>query len=304
MVEKQGESLLKCSYCGSELLMNNTQKPASNRDIKKLLFAILSVLVLIALAVFWIVRLNQHHQEKPIAKLKENKSLIGKAIVNIPKLNIDAIKISKQDIKSKKQVMENPQISITSQIKGQTSLGGLYWILQIRNDGQYTVARPSAVVSLFNDKNQRIAEQAGWSKLSHLDAQQSTEVLVLLAKPPTGEFRIEIIGRAYHTGSFDSHLDVLPVTDFVINKNAKDTRRADIIGDVVNTLDYQLDFVMVMAVAKNAQGVAIGMANAYATHSSIPPQEKSGFKISAGTFVTETPVSWMVYAVGSKHRGN
>jgi hypothetical protein len=302
MVETEDETIGTCSHCGSKLFLNKN-KQLSNRDIKKLLIVILSLLMFIAAAIFWTLRINQNTQEKPVTTLKRNTSLIGKPLVSIPKLNIHAIKVNNEEIKSQKHEIVNPEVIITSQFKGQTSLGGLYWILQIRNDGQYTVARPSAVVSLFNKKNQRVAEQTGWSKLSHLDAQQSTEVLVLLAKPPQGEFRIEIIGRAYHTGSFDQQLDVLPVTDFVINKNAKDERRADIVGDVINSLEYQLDFVMVMAVAKNDEGLPVGLANTYATHSSISPQGQSGFKISAGTFVTEVPASWSVYAVGSKHRG-
>lgn len=302
MVETEGETIGTCSHCGSKLLLN-TNKQSSNRDIKKLLIVILTLLVFITAAVFWMLRINQKKQEKPIVQLKENKSLIGKPIVNIPKLNINAIKITNEEIKSQKHEMENPQITITSQSKGQTSLGGLYWIVQIRNDGQYTVARPSAVVSLFNDKNQRIAEQAGWSKLSHLDAKQSTEVLVLIAKPPQGEFRAEITGRAYHMGSFDRILDVIAVKEFNITTDVKDKRRAEIVGDVHNSLNYQLDFVMLVAVAKNAKGQPVGLANAYATHSSIPSQGQSGFKISAGTFVTEIPASWTVYAVGSKHRG-
>jgi len=62
-------------------------------------------------------------KRKSVIKLKENKSLIGKPIINVPKLNINAIKINKDEIKSQKHEMENPQTTITSQIKGQTLLG-------------------------------------------------------------------------------------------------------------------------------------------------------------------------------------
>ncbi|MCF6318933.1 MAG: hypothetical protein L3J83_06605 [Proteobacteria bacterium] len=81
-----------------------------------------------------------------------------------------------------------------------------------------------------------------------------------------------------------------------------DARKVDIVGDIKNSSEYQVDFIRVIALAKDDKGNTIGMADAYVTNSSLAKNAQSGFKIKAGTFVTGPPASWSLWAFGSKHR--
>lgn len=59
---------------------------------------------------------------------------------------------------------------------------------------------------------------------------------------------------------------------------------------------------MRVVVAKDINNKSIGPADGFVSHSSLEVNAQSGFKLSAGTFVTEKPVSWSLFAFGQKHR--
>ena len=304
-VEVDAESIATCKHCGTKILLkdNDSIMVFSFISVKQLLVIVTVVTILIAAAVFWITN-SKIKVNNPKVKPDTNSLVIEQATEDVPKVITKTVQSFDKEMKSQQQKSEKPHISILSEIKAQTSIGGLYWIIQIRNDEQYTVVRPSVVVSLFDNQKKRIAEQVGWSKSSHLDSHQTTEVLVLISKPPQTSFRAEIAARANNSRSFALRQEYIEIKEFIINTSATNKLKSEIIGDVYNPFEYQVDFVKVVAVAKNDNGKPVGIADAYVTTSSIPAHGQSGFKVTAGTFVAEIPISWSLYAMGSKHRNH
>lgn len=298
VIESDSESILECSHCGSKLLVKNKSKQSYVA-----LASVLFILVLILVALAWN---NYSHQSMPIvsdvdAVNEGPKDETLKVKFMMPKINSKAM----TDVLTKGKdnlPAEKAKITITSQVEAKTIIGGIYWIVGIRNDSNKTVIRPGVVMSLFDAGNKRIEEQKGWAKLGYLLPGKETEVLILIANPPTQAFTRKMTGIAKFASDYESYPEYVDVLDFVVNpKKDSNSRHVSIIGDVVNNNDFQVDFVKVVAVAKDEKGKPIGLAEAFVTHSSMQPKAQSGFKITAGTFIAQQPASWSLWAIGRKH---
>lgn len=303
-IEKVGSATAKCSYCGSVFQLNsNTLQKSEGSHSRRLVVVILMSVIF---AVILIVRVNNHipvsefSSESPVTETKPKLDIPQINLKsNIPQINSKNLVITDQQIDKPDMT---PKVTVVKNISASNSIGGKYWIVTIRNDGKTNIARPGALVSLYDNKGQRVEEQKGWSKLEHLAPKQQTEVLILVSKPPLGEYKTEITAFAQLPGMYDTYQDSLEVQNFVIKPENKYSNRVSVIGDIRNPMEYQVDYVVVVALAQNSEGEVVGIADGYVSSTHIASGETSGFKVSAGTYISEKPESWSVYALGKKHR--
>ncbi len=300
VVETENEELAECSHCGSKLLLKSKNNPTRVFPYSRLIVSLLVLILVGGVLGFYFIQQNKN--DSPIVtRIKLPKIGVPNVNFNLPKINSKAITITKGDL-TQKRTTETPKVSIVRQVQGKTIIGGLYWIVTIRNDSKQTVFRPGVIVSLFDESNKRIEEQKGWAKIIHLEPGMQTEVLVYVANPPKVNYKHEIKGM----GSLSSYLKAdqqnIEVVEFIVKPKNNSKINVEIIGDVKNTHDFQVDFIRVVAIAKDQQGNTIGLADSFVSNSSLNPNEQSGFKINAGTFVTKPPDSWSLLAFGKKHR--
>lgn len=314
LVETQSESILECSHCGTNLVSKETDFKALKSDntlIKKLLFLVIMLIVVsLILTIFWFLKkpegLNQSSSQSPKAevtsKIHNTNSLIKAPISIIPQLKTNALEVNKENIEKFKASVDAPKITIVSNLKGETIIGDHYWIVTVRNDSKTQIIKPRVIMSLFDKNKRRIGEHTGWAKLDVLEAGSEATVLVLNTEPPKVEFTTEFNAIAAYPNKFMSNVIHVRVDDFIVNPNKNSDKKVTIIGDVSNPNEFRVDFIRVEAIAKNKQGVAVGIANAYVTKSSLANNEKSGFKIKVSTFITEPAATWALWASGRKHR--
>ncbi len=294
------ESLAECDHCGTQLVLKNTAPndgPASNKK-RNIYIVIFSVVLLIFIAVWLSVdyqpeQLNTQPQlpyQLNVQSGHQQPVEDAESVVEInKKTNDDVVK-----------EVQKPRISITHQVKGETFGGGVYWILAIRNDSAIKVNRANVVASLFDETGKRVDEQAGWSKHEILAPTEESVVLLYIADPPKVPYTVELMAQGKPLNAFSSAEELLDVGDFIVKNTGE--KRYEIIGDVVNTKEYQMDFVKVVAVAMNENNQPIGVADAFVSSTNIAARQQSGFKITAGTFLTQTPGSWSLWAKGRKHK--
>ncbi len=309
-VETDSESLLSCSHCGSQLIKKQPHLDHMKIDsskIKNLLYVVILLILAIGGAFFWLSLSEQPMTNdsgvnpaiKPVQQSSSNQ-LVKSPVSSLPKLKKSKNEVTNESIDN--NAILKPKITLISKIEGKTVIGGQYWIVTIRNDSAQTVVRPRVIMSMFDKDGRRIGEQVGWSKQDTLPKNSETTVLVLVSKPPESPYTQKMEALATFSKTFDSKLENIVVDDFVINKENSNNKYT-IIGDVSNPNEYRVDFIWIQAIAKDKNGIAIGLADAYATHSSLAANETSGFKVTASTFIAQPPASWTLVAKGRKHRG-
>jgi len=303
VIETENQNVAVCSHCGSKLLYKNSK--ASNIIIKhsKSLLSLLVLIVAMGIMGFY---LYPDQKSLPDNQVKAESKNDTTSLVPFSPINLPSIpnKITNELLQesSDNDLSLKPEISIVHNVQGETSNGGIYWIITIRNDSKQILYQPGAIVSLFDENNKRVEEQKGWSKYTHLDPDNQTELLLYISHPPKGKFTSQIKGMGSFTTFFTDSRKSIEIVDFIVKPKPNNPIHSDIIGDVKNTHDFRVDFVRVVAVAKDANNKSIGLADGFVSSSSLESQAQSGFKLSTGTFVTEMPVTWSLFAFGQKHR--
>jgi DNA-directed RNA polymerase subunit RPC12/RpoP len=312
VIETENQNVAICSHCGSKLLYKNNKASSIIIKHSKILIG-LFLLIASSIMGFYSSQqqnnqppaenkstlINDSHNEK--VKINPAKTSVPKSVINLPSIP-NKYEITSEDLLSESDLTEKPEVSIIHKAKGKTSNGGLYWIVTIHNNNNQTIYRPGAIVSLFDENGKHIEEQKGWSKHIQLDSDNQTELLLYISNPPKGKFTSQLVG----TGSLSTFLSdtrkSIEIVDFIVKTKPNNPIHSDIIGDVKNFHDFQVDFVRVVAVAKDANNKSIGLADGFVSSSSLESQAQSGFKLRAGTFITEKPVTWTLFAFGQKHR--
>ncbi|MCF6317925.1 MAG: hypothetical protein L3J83_01405 [Proteobacteria bacterium] len=88
---------------------------------------------------------------------QEIKITIGAKRIDIPKIGVPNVKFNMLKMNAKAITITNenlaksgtpiqPKISIVHQVKGKTTINGMYWIVTIRNDSDQIVIRPKELV--------------------------------------------------------------------------------------------------------------------------------------------------------------
>lgn len=284
--------VFECQYCGSHVMFTTSNEGvvSQHQSIKytKLLVFLL-VLFIAVLVVFWFVFKNTAGDKS----IDQSVPVIVKQNIITQTKPPPEVTLIDKKTKSLGTAGKN-SLLIFSQIKGTTTNDGLYWVLGLENVGDETIYRPGAVVSLFDSKGLRVAEQSGWSMLEYLKPGEKTAALVFLPNVPIDVARHQLTSLVSEPNSFVRPPLALKVQNFVVSET---NNSFEIIGDVFNENDVPVKFTRVLAVAKNKSGEPIGLGNAFATNKTINAYENSGFKIKVGTFLQGQPDHWDVYAV-------
>lgn len=301
-VQVLNDSLAECEHCGTQFVLKNAKTDnKSTQDKKNNIYVIIFSMVLLVFMVVW---RSIDHQPQSVTHESQSESMttvkVKTADLKEDTVLVESVVNNKKHMDSTEQITEKPQVNIISEVKGETITGGIYWIFAIRNDSSIKVNRANVVASLFNSSGKRVDEQAGWSKREILAPNEESVVLLYIADPPKEPYTVKLAAQGKPVGTFSVSEELLEVSDFMVKKPGE--KRYEIIGDVVNTNDYQMDFVKVIAVALNKNKQPIGVADAFVSSTNIAAQQQSGFKITAGTFLTEVPDSWSLWAKGRKHK--
>jgi len=288
--QQSSHPVFECQYCGSSVLVNIGQQPPTQTSKTKLSLLLIAIplLVITLMVVFWLVFQNvrvQNHLEQNVPDVS-NRSALN---------HVRPQTQSQPELQKAYAADEDPRkyLSISSQFTAETSSGGLYWVVGVTNNGEHAIHSPGAVISLFDAKGQRVAEQSGWSSHKILEPGKTTAVLVFLPQPPDGADRHELAILASKPNQFNLQPLPLRVQDYVISA-ANDS--FEIIGDVINDHDRAVKYARVFAVAKNSNKEPIGLGNAFATQKNLKAGENSGFKIKVGTFLVGKPDHWELWS--------
>jgi hypothetical protein len=292
-IEQHSDKLVKCSHCGSSLILENNLLTSVDEHKTKASLktkqptAVIVTLIIIGLVILFV----SYYNDKPMQVVDQPISSYKK----VTKTIVDPIEIEKR--KKVNEATFTPKVEIISQIQGETVVGGIYWIVQIRNISSKPVSRARVVVSVFDENNHRIEEQSGWSIKEVLEPNETSVVLVLVAKPPKQMNRFEFSASASKMSFLLKNQVAIEVTDFVVNQN---NNRFEIVGDVKNTNDFNVNYTKVIAEALDSNGKPIGLAHQFATQKALEEGQTSGFKISSTTFIAQQPSSWRLWALARK----
>lgn len=191
-------------------------------------------------------------------------------------------------------VSNEVDMKILNATQGQTIVGGIFWIFEVKNTSRATSGKVKVVVSLFDKGGKRIKEQSGWSQVASLKSGETTEVLVLISEPPTAYAKVKFSTYSKTQSSYENKQVQFAVADFKIDPVRNGY---EIVGDVNNPFGYPIDFVKILVVGYDKSDKPIGLANHFATQNKLKAGESSGFKVNAGTFLTQKPEKWKVFAV-------
>ena len=292
-IDQQTTKLVKCSHCGSSLILKNDHLTSVNENINKPNLKSKQPIILIGvslLLIFGLLFINYHNDDKTLIVVEPIQ--IQKPTIT----KVDPIEIEKR--KQKNEASFTPKIEIISQIQAKTVIGGIYWIVQVKNISSKAVSRARVVVSLFDQNNKRIEEQSGWSIKEVLEPNETSVVLVLVSKPPEQMTRFELSASASKISFLLKNQVNVDVSDFVVNQN--NSGRFEIVGDVKNSNAFSVNYTKVIAEAIDNNGKPIGLAHQFSTQKSLLEGESSGFKISSTTFIAQQPASWRLWAIARK----
>lgn len=290
--------MLECQYCGAMMTYTEPVRGQSSQHAQSkswVLLLIVSALALGLLVYFLMGYFTIRQPDAVVITESKKTELVSKgtelaevgALRNIPVL-------TKQQKRSQSKESINQFLSIQSQVRGETSNGGQYWIFGIKNSSDKTMIRPGVMVSLFKADGKQVVEQGGWSYKEQLEPGEKTAVLVFLSESPAETVDQKINPLASEPSQFNLKEVPVKVSDYTVTSK---NQQFEIIGDVHNNHDSRVKYVRVIAVAYNAAGEPIGIGNAYSTEKHLAPNQGSGFKISVGTFLTDEPDSWQLLAL-------
>ncbi len=192
-----------------------------------------------------------------------------------------------------------PSATLEATVRGETSIGGHFWLATYRNTGEAPIGRPAIVVSLFDGSGARVGEERGYAYRDYLGPGESTTVHAMSRKPPKYE-RAEVTIVDPQVPSFSREPVNLEVREHTVNNLGRG--RSHVIGTVENSSETAVDFVKIMVVGRNDAGDPVAYGTAYATDKDLGPGESSGFKVNLGTWVVEDPKTIEAIAFGRPSR--
>jgi len=156
----EDQSMLECQYCGAMMTFSEDSKIPStiqsqHRPAKLgFLLVMIPILVIALMVIFWLV-------------LQNNRSIDSYEA----EVSAVAVTLDQDKAKYSLQVTEKPQsettdsvnhlLTIESQITGETTNGGNYWILGVKNNSDQQIAQPGVMLSMFDLDGKHIDEQGG-----------------------------------------------------------------------------------------------------------------------------------------------
>ena len=293
----EDQSMLECQYCGAMMTFSEDSKIPSTVQLQHkpaklgLLLVMIPTLVIALMVIFWLVFQNirkNRSMDSYEAEISHNVATVVDEKVEHPLLPLETIN-------SPPTTDYNQSLTIQSQVAGETTNGGKYWILGVKNSSDQQIARPGVMLSLFDQHGKRIEEQGGWSLREILEAGEQTAILLYLNEPPTDTAKQQITTFASQPTQLGLNQIEVKVLDYTVSTKNK---QFELIGDVINDQDSPVKYVRLVAVAYNVVGEPIGIGNAFSTDKNLAPNQRSGFKVKVGTFLQGEPVTWRVWALG------
>ena len=140
VIETDNEKIAECSHCGSLLLMNNN-KSSQNEQYPELIITLMLLIIVGRILGFYLTQ-NREEIKQAKTKIEVPKIEIPDVEFNLPKVNSKAMTITQDDL-TKNKVIE-PKITTVHHVQGKTTIGGIYWIITVRNDSDKTIIRLGA----------------------------------------------------------------------------------------------------------------------------------------------------------------
>ncbi len=299
-MEEFGENRINCIQCGANLslVVNKGSK------LKKTLISALFVVLLASGAFYYVSNKTQEALQeitKPAEAPVAPNIAIKKSLDAVPKLKKNAMTITSEQFKQAQGRQTIARLQVVNSVNRKNKNGGQFWIVSIENQTNKSIARPRVVLKLLNNKNEQIESYTAWSKLETLPAGESTSVLIDIPKVPKEEFHSEMSAQSSPASLYDKAQQALVVQEFNVSIVDETKMQFELTGIVYNPFDYQVDFVEIIALAKDKQGKTVGYAKAYASTTNIKPKQTSPFTVKAEKYVTQTPYSWTLSAMARKH---
>ncbi len=299
-MQELGENRINCIQCGANLLFIVNKRSGLKKTLSTAFF-----LVLLSSAGFYYVSTKTEEVLQEITKSSEKPVApnvpIKKSLNAIPKLKNNTMTITSDQFKESQDKQKSAKLEIISSVSAKKDKGGQFWIATIENQSNKSITRPRVVLKLFNNSNEKIESYSAWSKLEALPAGATTTVLIDLPKVPKEEFHSEMSAQSSPASLYDKAQQFLVVQDFTVSIIDEAKTQFELTGTVANPFDYQVDFVEIIALAKDKQGKTVGYAKAYASTTNIKAKQTSVFTLKADKYVTQTPYSWTLSAVARKH---
>ncbi len=299
-MQEADENRINCIQCGANLSL----VVSKNSGLKKFLTSAL-ILVLLSSAAFYFVSTKTEEVLQEITKSSETTVApnvsIKKSLNAIPKLKNNTMTITSDQFKESQDKQKNANLQVISSVSAKKDKGGQFWIATIENQSNKSITRPRVVLKLLNNNNEKIESYSAWSKLEALPAGKTTTVLIDLPKVPKEEFHSEMMAQSSPASLYDKAQQLLVVQDFTVSIIDEAKTQFELTGTVANPFDYQVDFVEIIALAKDRQGKTVGYAKAYASTTNIQAKQTSPFTLKVDKYVVHPPYSWTLIALARKH---
>ncbi len=299
-MQEVGENRINCIQCGANLSLVVNKRSG----LKKFLSTVL-ILVLLSSAGFYYVSTKTEEVLKEVTKSTEapvapNVS-IKKSLNALPKLKKNVMTITSEQFKQSADKQKSAGLQIVNSVMAKKEDGGQFWIVTLENQTNKSITRPRVVLKLLDDNNEKIESYSAWSKLEALPAGATTTILIDLPQVPKEEFHTQMQAQSSPASLYDKEQQILVIKDFKVSVLDEEQTQFELTGIVSNPFDYQVDFVEIIALAKDKQGKTVGYAKAYASTTNIQAKQTSPFTLKADKYVTQPPYSWTLSALARKH---
>jgi len=299
-MQEADENRINCVQCGANLSL-----VINNRSGLKKFLRVALVLVLLSSATFYYVsnKAEEVLQEmtEPLKTSVAPSVSINKSINAIPKLKSNTMTIGNEQFKQSQAKQDIDELRVLSSVSAKKQNKGQFWIVTIENQTTKTITRPRVMLKLLNKKNEKIESYTAWAKLETLPAGETTSILIDLPKVPEQEFHTEITAQSSQASLYDKAQQTLAIQDFDVSVLDEAQTQFQLKGTAYNPHNYQVDFVEIIAIAKDQQGQVVGYAKAYATTTNIKANQTSSFTLIANKYLVKTPYSWTLSALARAH---
>lgn len=177
-----------------------------------------------------------------------------------------------------------------------TSIGSLYCVGEIVNNGDQALAKPEVIVSLRDASGENLRFETGYTVHDLVPPQAIVPVVVLFTDPPRDwqSFEVYIQAEAATGREFMSYLDLALVD---VEMGQDEFGYYLLRGTVENTGDRSADFVQAVAALYGNRKKIVGAGNAYVDKNRLEPGESSDFLVRVMN-VAAPPESFRVQFVG------
>jgi len=169
-------------------------------------------------------------------------------------------------------------VQVRDVIPVHTSIGSVYFVGQIINMGRRAIAKPEVIISLQDERGNRLRFETGYPVHDVVPPGDSVPVTVLFTDPPPEWQSFEVFIQAKPaTGR-----EFMAYTDFSWDKakvSQDEFSYFAFSGRVTNVGQATAEFVQVVISLYDQDDKIVGMGSAHVEHSKLGPGESSPFSV-------------------------